>query len=86
MNTTTPEKLYKCQGSCGEEKPASAFYLSKAGHASPYCIACNTDACLFQKYKTELRQNREAFLKKVKAKDRQVQIMLRAMATERVQV
>jgi hypothetical protein len=74
-------KEYKCQGECGEFKPAKAFYTSRSGRASPYCKACNPGASLLNKYRAEAKRlGSKAFGVKIANKEKQVRLMLRAAA------
>lgn len=78
---------YTCSN-CGEVKPQDQFYQYKAKtasgqksvRASPYCIACNTDAGLKAKYKRQIRKvGRAAFAKQLRRKEVQLNLMIETL-------
>jgi len=61
-------KTYKCPR-CKLPKTENTFY----------CKPCNTEICLFNKYKRWARQNPKAFAEKIRRKDTQLGQMLKAL-------
>jgi hypothetical protein len=70
-------KLYKCQH-CKREKPPGEFY-EQGERVSPFCRSCNTEACLFQKYKREARRDPGTFARKIRSKETQLDQMVKAL-------
>lgn len=84
MSAKCISKTYKCQH-CKQFKEAKAFYRSQSGRVSPYCIECNPDASLLSQYKTQIRrQGSKAFALKIEQKERQLNLMLRALSEVKV--
>jgi hypothetical protein len=79
-------KLYTCQH-CKRENPAGEFYSltdKKGERVSPFCRSCNTEACLFQKYKREARRDPGTFARKIRNKETQLDQMVKALREVRV--
>jgi 5'-3' exonuclease len=81
MEQANNPKNYKCQH-CKKEKPAKDFY-GQGARVSPYCEACNTEACRMNNYKREARADPRAFAQKLRRKEEQLNQMVKALGEVR---